>query len=487
MLALVDPYDDEDPGTVEEHLQFLRDPYMRGYAQRDDPKITLARTRQDVDYPSLEDVTPANENQRSVLWNLRFAILTRLRNPHKVDLDNIYELYQQLPEPRMTYLHGRLRHFFLKALGQPVKRDSRSMLRYFSVIADVRDCGFSLTTSEWNAAISFASRYVGTVTEVETEAALKLWREMECESHVKATDVTFNILFDVASKAGNFVLAEMIYREMESRGHRFNRYHYVSLIHFFGLKLDTIAMRAAYREMVSAGEIVDTVALNAIISGLLRSGEEPAAEKVYDRMLKAAFAAAYAAAERRGDTNSKEMLIIPSRNYLTDRAVTQALQMFAKLGRRQKHLQQLFQNNPVLIHPDLHTYRILVNHYGVTLGDLNKVAQFLDEMRFFQIPLHGAIFLALFKGFATHGGIPRSAWSEQRLDGIWVAFLKAMDDGVEGLFINTWLAGWILRAFQRCSSRERVLGAYEDLKNRWGLDRSDEQYMVDFLAGIVRE
>ena len=41
-------------------------------------------------------------------------------------------------------------------------------------------------------------------------------------------------------------------------------------------------------------------------------------------------------------------------------------------------------------------------------------------------------------------------------------------------------------AFQRCSSRERVLGAYEDLKNRWALDRSDEQYMFDFLAGIVR-
>ncbi|KAK4213028.1 hypothetical protein QBC37DRAFT_423806 [Rhypophila decipiens] len=487
VLALVDPYDDEDPGTVEEHLQFFRDPYMRGYARSNVPKITIARTRDDVEFPSLEEVTPANEQQKEILWNLRFAILSRLRNPQQIDLDGLYDLYLKLPEPRMPFLQGRLRHLFLKALGQPAKKDSKSMLRYFSVIADVRDGGFSLTTSEWNAAISFASRYVGTVTEAETEAALKLWREMELESSVKATDVTFNILFDVASKSGNFVLAEMIYREMESRGHRFNRYHYVSLIHFFGLKQDTIAMRAAYREMVNAGEIVDTVTLNAIISGLLRSGEEYAAEKVYDRMLKAAFAAAYTAAERTDDSQAKKTLAMPARNYLTDRAVTQALIMFAKLGRKQKHLQRLFQDNPVLIHPDLHTYRILVNHYGVKQGDLSKVAQFLDDMRLFQIPLHGAIFLALFKGFAIHGGISRSAWSEQRLDGIWLAFLQALDDKVDGLFISTWLAGSALRAFAKCSDRKRLLSVYEHLKNRWALDKADESYMVDFLAGLLKK
>ena len=112
MLALVDPYDDEDPGTVEEHLQFFRDPYMRGYAQRDDPKITLARTRQDVDYPSLEEATQPNEHQRSVLWDLRFAILTRLRNPHKIDL--------------FDQLNNRQR-----ALGQQLTRDALNYMPEF--------------------------------------------------------------------------------------------------------------------------------------------------------------------------------------------------------------------------------------------------------------------------------------------------------------------------------------------------------------------
>lgn len=489
VLALVDPspYDDEDLGTVDDHLRFLRDPYMRGYAQGEVPRITIARTKEDVEYPPVEEVTPADDRVKDILWNLRFAVLTRLRSPQQIGLDTLYEIYLKLPEPRMPYLHGRLRHFFLRALGQPAKKDSRSMLRYFSVIADARDSGFSLTAGEWNAALSFATCYVGTVTEAETEAALKLWREMEREAGVKATDVTFNILFDVASKAGNFVLAEMIYREMESRGHRFNRYHYVSLIHFFGLKQDTIAMRAAYREMVNAGEIIDTVALNAVISGFLRSGEEHAAETLYGRMLKAALAAANAATEHKDYPGGQKTVVIPTRNYLTDKAVTKALQMFAKLGRQERRLQHLFQNNPVLIHPDLHTYRILVNHYSVKRGDLNKVAQFLDEMRVFQIPLHGAIFLALFKGFAIHGGLPLSSWSEQRLEGIWKAFLQALDDGVDGLFISTWLAGSVLRAFAKCSTKQRLMGVYEELKNRWEMGQHDESYMVDFLAGLLKK
>ncbi|KAK3684025.1 hypothetical protein B0T22DRAFT_469441 [Podospora appendiculata] len=470
LLDLVgpDPYEDEDGSTVEDHLRFVRDPYMRGYTPADGPDVIIAHRKDEVDFPSNDEVRAPNDDERQILWDLRFAVVSRLRSPHKVDLDTIYDIYQRLPEPRIPYIHGRLRHQLLKALGQPRKRDSKSMMRYFAVVADVKDSGIPLTTSEWNCAISYASRYVGVTSEVETESALKLWREMEQDAGVRANDVTFNILFDAASKSGNFVLAEMIYKEMEARGHRFNRYHYVSLIHFFGLKLDTSGMRAAYREMVHAGEMIDTVALNAVLSGLLRSGEEAAAERVYARM-KASV------------TRDAEL---PARTYATDRAITKALLMFSKLGRKFPAMRPRLQSM-AFVHPDLHTYRILINHYGAKAGDLAKVAQFVDEMKMFQIPLHGAIFLALFKGFTEHGGFPRSPWSEQRLGNIWDAFLQAVDDGVADLEIKTWLAVWILRAFARCSTRHSVLEAYDELKARWRLDFEDEQFMVEFLGNLV--
>ncbi|KXX73653.1 hypothetical protein MMYC01_209522 [Madurella mycetomatis] len=476
LLALVDPYDGEEIGSVDDYLQFVRDPYMRGYAAADAPRVSLARTKEDVDYPSLEQVIQAGEEEQKTIWELRFAVLNRLRTPHKVHLDEIYEIYQRIPEPRMLYIHGRLRHHILKAFGQPEKRDSKSMLRYFSIIADVKNTGIPLTSAEWNSAIAFASKYVGVVSEVETEAALKQWREMECEAGVMGTDVTFNILFDVASKSGNFTLAEMIYREMSARGHRYNRYHYTSLIHFFGLKMDTSGMRAAYREMILAGEVIDTVPLNAMISGLLRSGEESAAERLYERMKALSTAA-----------NAPD---IPVRTPTSNRAITTALLMFGKLRRRAR------EKNPTakppnfqgvtLLAPDLQTYRILVNHYGVEVGDLSKVAKYLDDMKLFKIPLHGAIFLALFKGFARHGGYEGAAWSEQRLEGIWNALLSALDSGVDGLEIKSWLAMWAIKAFARCSDTERVLDVYEDLKARWRLGYAEEQFMIDFLSGVVK-
>lgn len=346
------------------------------------------------------------------------------------------------------------------------------MLRYFAVIADVKNCGFPVTTAEWNATISFASRYVGTTTAVEAEWALKLWRQMEVEAGIKGTDVTFNILFDVASKAGNFTLAEMIYKEMEARGHRPNRYHHVSLIHFFGLKMDTAGLRAAYVEMVNAGEMIDTVALNAVISGLLRSGEEDSAERVYERMKAMA---------------SREGVVIPIRTYSSSRVVTQALDMFARIGRKYPSLRGHLQDSS-LLYPDLQTYRILINHHGVKRGDLAAVARYIDEMKFFHIPLHGSIFLALFKSFALHGGSHAGAqWSAQRLDSIWYALLGALDDKSSGVEIKVWLAIWVLRAFHRCSSRQSVLDAYQELRDRWDLGEEDRQFLGDFLSGLVRK
>ncbi|KAK4157659.1 hypothetical protein C8A00DRAFT_29341 [Chaetomidium leptoderma] len=476
LLALIDPYDGEEIGAVDDYLQYLRDPYMRGYAQPDTQKFAFARTAEDFEYPSLEQVIEAGEEEQKTLWELRFAVLNRLRNPHKVHLDYIYDTYQRLPEPRMLYIHSRFRHQLLRALGQPDERDAGSMLRYFEIIADIKNTGIPLTTAEWNCAIAFASKYVGTVTETEVEAALKLWREMECDAGIKATNVTFNILFDVACKAGNFALAEMIYREMESRGHFYNRYHYTSLIHFFGLKQEASGMRAAYKEMINAGEMIDTVVLNAMIGGLLRSGEEAPAERLYERMKAATL----------GDDGDGGDGSVPVRTTTSDRAITQALVMFAKIGRRHPPSRAALQRM-TLFSPDLQTYRILVSHYGVKRGDLAKVAAYIDEMKFFKIPLHHAIFLALFKGFAHHGGFPRSPWSEQRLTGIWNALLDALDSGAAGLEVKTWLAVWALRAFARCSTRERVLDVYDALKARWHLDPVEEQFMIDFLGSLVNK
>ncbi|KAI0843358.1 hypothetical protein F5Y06DRAFT_254732 [Hypoxylon sp. FL0890] len=466
LLEIIDSYDDT---TVEEHLEFLRDPYLRRYAPADGPYLTVSDKSEDVSLQSVDHSQRLDPEETEMVRKLREAVILKLRRPATVDLDTVYALYQALPEPRISHLTARLRHQLLAVLGMMERKDSKSMLRYFSVVTDVKNSGFPLTGPEWNTAMSFASRYVGRSTEVELEAALHLWREMEQVSGVKGSDVTFNILFDVATKAGKFGLAEMIYQEMITRGFSFNRYHHVSLIHYFGLKQDSGGVRAAYKRMVESGEIIDSTVLNAVISGFLKSGEEESAERVYEKMKE----------------STRDPKSLPDRNYMVQKNITKVLMMFARITKKHPDMRPNFQKTAI-ISPDLQTYRLLINHYGPKLGDLTKVAQFLDEMKLFNVPLHGAIFLALFKAFGKHGGAG-SDWSAERLGSVWSAFLVALDSETEGLQISTWMAMAILMAFARYSSRGQMLDIYEALRSRWNLDPANSQFMMDFLGKIMKQ
>ncbi|KAI0142474.1 hypothetical protein F4776DRAFT_612185 [Hypoxylon sp. NC0597] len=466
LLELIDSYDDT---SVEEHLEFLRDPYLRRYAPADGPRLTVSDKVEDASLQSVDHSQKMNPEQAEMVRELREAVLRKLRRPATVDLDTIFDLYKALPEPRILHLTARLRHQLLAVLGMTERKDSKSMLRYFSVVTDVKDSGFPLTVSEWNTAMSFASRYVGRSTEVEVEAALHIWREMEQVAGIRGSDVTFNILFDVASKAGKFPLAEMMYQEMITRGFSFNRYHHVSLLHFFGLKQDTSGLRAAYKQMVESGEVIDSVVLNCVISGFLASGEESSAERLYEKMKESV----------------RSTKVLPDRNYTMQKNITKVLMMFAKISKKHPDLHPNFQQTALIL-PTLQTYRLLINYYGPKLGDIAKVAQFLDEMKFFDVPLHGAIFLALFKAFGRHGGAG-SDWSAERLYSVWNAFLSALDNKTEGLHISTWMAMAILRAFAKYPSRDQILDIYQALRSRWDLDPADSQFMMDFLNKIMHQ
>ncbi|KAI0809767.1 hypothetical protein GGR55DRAFT_649211 [Xylaria sp. FL0064] len=465
VLGIVDYYDDT---SVDAALKFYRDPYFRKYAAPDGPNITVSDNPEDLELQTIYgDQNPADAESEPAR-ELRLAIAAWARYRSRVSLDTIWELYQALPEPRPMQITAPTRHSLTAALASGERKDQKSMLRYFAVIADIKNSGFSLTTFQWNTAMSFATSYVAVTTDVEVEAALKLWRQMEKEAGLKANDVTFNILFDSASKAGKFILAEMIYQEMTHRGFAFSRYHYVSLIHFFGLQQDSSGVRAGYREMVEAGEMIDTTVLNCLIASFIRCGEEPSAEHVYEKM----------------KTFNKDLPTLPHRDYTTEKAITKVLSMFARVGRKYPSMRPAFQKS-ALLSPDIQTYRILLNHYGVRLGNLSKVAQFLDEMKAYMIPLNGVVFLALFQSFSAHG-VPGTDWGAQRLRSVWDAFLDALDSGADGLYISTWMAMAVLEAHARHSTRNELLEVYDCLHSRWDLDDKNSQYMLHFLQELLK-
>lgn len=456
--------------SVEEQFQFVNDRYLRGYATANGPELTVSERQDDKDFPSMGDIQTHDEGVLHALRELWRAVRSSLRRPATTDIEYIWNLYQSLPEPKMLHVPSPLRHRFMKVIGQE-KRSHKSMLRYFSAVADVQNSGLRLIPAEWNQGLSLAGRYVGQTTQTELAVVMKLWKKMEMDSDVKANAVTFNVLFDVASKAGNYVLAEMLYKEMENRGFAFNRYHHVSLIHLFGLKMNSDGIRAAYKEMVEAGEMIDTTVLNCVMVGFLRCGEEYAAERVYERM-KAAH-----------DSAPK----MPYRNYMSDRVITKVLQMFTKVSRQvdnQELLSHFQQLSPIV--PDIKTYTIFLSHYALRTSGMDKVARYLDDMQWFQIPMHGSVFLTLFKGFAKHGGMS-PAWSLGRLEKVYNALLSARHDNVHGIYIGVWMAKWVLRAFHKCAGEDRMWEVWDQLEPYSDVDFEPEgkEYFKLFLADMV--
>lgn len=434
-MALVDQY---NGFSYTDQLPLLEPPSL--HQPGNGPYLTISDKDED-EWPPPYCEWPADPETKRKIAALDKALLDISKDP-----EGIFLLYRDLPSPRVPYLSARTRHKLLRHLAVVEKKDEQSMIRYLSVIDDMKGVAIPLAAWEWTSAISFVARYVNWSTEIEVEAALHMWREMEHSAGVKGNEATFNVLYDVACKAGKFVLAEMVYKEMEARGLKFNRFGHVSRIHFCGLRSDGDGARAAYKELVEANEMVDTVVLNAMIAALIQSHEVSAAENVYERMKRIFME----------DTGRK----VRNRDYKRNREINHTLMKMAIIAKKDPSKREELQKKAIIA-PDVHTYRILVTYFAVRTGELDKAAKLLDEMKFFNIPVHGALFLALFKGFANHGGIRYTQWSESRLEKVWSSFLQALDDEVDGLYVSKWIVIWVLKAFAQCSGKSRTLEVWE--------------------------
>ncbi|KAI9850079.1 MAG: hypothetical protein M1838_006091 [Thelocarpon superellum] len=375
-------------------------------------------------------------------------------------LEDIFERYRALPTPGVALLSSNRVHVLLRRFSIVERKSEESMLRYLALVDDMRAAEIPLNVAEWTSAVAFAGRCMTRVSGASVESALQLFREMEQSAGIRANHATFSILFDIAAKAGKFVLAEMILAEMKARGLEMNRMSRVGLIHFYGLKADGDGVRAAYRDLVAAGDVVDTVVINCVIASLLKAGEAPAAEHVYERMK---------------DLHARrEASPLPPTNWRVARSQRKImLQAFKLAGTDHEGFRRLQSISSLA--PSLQTFRLLVGHYAVQGGQFERVGQILLEMQFYRVPLHGSIFLAILKGFALHGGVRGTPWTAEMLESLWTAYLQAYDNRLSDLYMGKWMVTWAIRAFAVCTGRERTLEVWEDVQRRWQPKEGDVQ------------
>lgn len=345
----------------------------------------------------------------------------------------LFEVYQKLPSPGVAFLPRGVIRVFLQRMSTPSIKSKNAMLRYLSLIDDMQKAELPISRSEWSSAIYLAGRSFGRVTESDMTHAFKIWRQMEQEAGVTSSSVTFNILFDIAVRAGKYVIADNILQEMHSRGLRLNRLGRVSLIYYHGLRGDGDAVRKTYRDFVDAGEIVDTLVLNCVIASLMNAGEPAAAEQTYERMkdLQTRFIH-----KKRADGSD-----LIYKRYPGAPGVHMNRELASNsLGRvlwRAPHLRTVLPEHHTTLQdsmplrPDHATFRAMIAYHANVSGDLNRLTVLLNEMvETFDISMRSVHFQLLFKGFALHGkqNDPDATWSIKKLDLAWDACRKAVKD-----------------------------------------------------------
>ena len=383
----------------------------------------------------------------------------------------VYEAYSALPSPKVSHLSDETIRLLLRRLSVIERKNKEAMLRYLSVVDDMKAGGLSLTEAEWNSAIAYAGRCYARVEAAEVESALRIWKEMEQEAGVQSGKVTFNILFDIAAKAGKYVLAEMILKEMEIRNLKINRYARVGFIYYHGLKGDGQGVRLAYRDFVESGGIVDAVVMNCVIASLVRAGELPAAEQVYERM--------------KHILSKKTGAVVPSMGWKDTRELGRVLDRAARIHQQDpERLQQI--RNEQYLGPNLQTFAIFVEHHSTQTGELRRIATLLEEMQMLGVPIHGRIFLKLFKGFAHHGGARYTLWTKARLESVWSSLLSVLDQELQDVQIMKWMVVWVIRAFGKCCGRQRTLEIWEELRTKWKPDLGESDAVGHMLRNILR-
>jgi pentatricopeptide repeat protein len=248
------------------------------------------------------------------------------------------------------------------------------------------------------------------------------------------------------------------------------------MLYYYGVLQNGNAVRRTYQELVNAGDIVDTVVLNAVIAALIRAGEPTAAEHVFESMKR---------------LHASKSVPAPGHKFfnrtwrdkrLLGLHLTHEVRRF-KRSNNEEDLKQLQDYAPIA--PDSRTYALLIRHQSVTAGNVDRVYELLREMRYNSIAIEGTIFVAIFHGFTQFGGVRYSSWTRDKLEKIWTQYLKALQDGLERTWISVMAVIAALKAFAKCTDADRTLRAWEEIRKMWQPSEEELERVMTTLRKLL--
>jgi pentatricopeptide repeat protein len=435
------------------------------------------------DEPKDDGMLVWNVGDDHVQWPLRdeadaahIKRLKKLLENEETPHEDVFDTYKKLPSPGVVYLGLGTIRALLHHLSVVERPTIIAMQRFLSVLEDMKTAHIHIVSTEWTTAIHLAGHAMGQVSMDDLQSALRIWMDMEQRAGVKGGFVTLNVLFHIAVRAGKFTLAESFMKEMQARQVPMHRHHRVSLIYYYGVLQDGDAVRRTYQELVAAGDIVDTAVMNAVIAALIRAGEPSAAEHVFERMKR---------------LHAAKLKPAPGHKFFTrtwrDRRAlalhfTHEARRLNKTGEHDK-LKELQDYAPIA--PDSRTYALLIRYQSSTAGNMDRVYELLQEMRYNSVPLEGTIFIVIFNGFHTFGGVRYTSWTRDKLEKIWAQYLKALSEGFERTWLSTMAVSAALRAFGRCTDPDRTLKAWQDIRQMWQPNEEELENVMTLLRKLI--
>lgn len=445
-----DPHHDLAPKTLPEHDEKVRD-------------IAIATQPPQTEVPGrLPWLSPSTPKDEAALNDF----IRCLENPD-TSPEQLFQLYQELPSPQIPHLTLYNTNLFVGRMMAVPLRNELSMLQYLNVLGDKKAAGLRISRNEWNAAISFIARSSKEVTMREAKSAIQIWKESEVVAGIPSNTGSFNILLDMATRSDAPVLIEWILREMETRGVEPDRFTHTTIITMHGFRGDGEKVREAYSNFVDAGEIVDTVVLNAVMAALIRSGQPQSAEYIYDNMKRATL-----------DPPNLQPATGP-KDWHGKRLWAKELK---KIAKRRRIIEGYMEQFTASMAPDIYTFGMFILQCSQK-GDYDRAQVLLGEMGQFAVDIDDSISIALLKGFDWHGGKRYSSWTQEGLD----AVIKQVFEESPEIIMGRTLAILILKAVAKVyNSRNKVLEAWDIVKKRW--ERQGglvDEAAVQVLEGLV--
>lgn len=481
------------------------------------PRLVIPPNKEDKPpYTARRVLQPEDEEHAHDLDAFRVMLK---REPGTFQQDNLWQTYENLRKPRVRYLDDKdIRDTFNHLTWNEFAHTPHASQRYFALLDECLREQVPLTVVEWSAGINFAGRQMRNGTSEHVKDAVELWMKME-DMGIQANNVTFNILFYTAVRAGRFALADTIFVELKARGMELDRYFHCSNIYYAGMRGNGDAVRRAFNDLVNASEIVDVSVMNCVILSLIRAGEAAAAEHVFGKMK--------ALHETKFGTKGPE-------HWQEQRKLFQLLNKTGKALRKQKkeHISSFFgtafsgddQKEQIQkaapIAPNARTYRMLIRYHARVSGNMDRVQELLAECKVCGFHTHGSVYFNIFCGFHKHGGYAYTAWPPRSLEAFWEEFLAASSapnadgslsvgperisaslepDGNQYTYLNAFsgpdgleemeeedieddaylseetrppyftqsMAIVVLRAYYKCCGRKRMLAVWAEIKARW--------------------